>query len=99
MRKLFFVIAISLLTSCDNRHDVGEYFYVGAYNLYHIDKACDNNAKVMANAHDTYKNTYKSGNQWMIKNGLSSMYVYFCSKCISDIQMNQIEDSIAKYQR
>lgn len=101
-RFVCFIILLSLLTSCENKHDVGQYFYVGYGNLYHIDQACNSGAsnkakgKVLVNAHDTYANAFKNGNQWWVHESLSSQPIYFCSKCISNTQMMQIEDSIEK---
>lgn len=101
MKKLLSVILVLVLTSCSKKHEVGQYFYVGNGNVYHIDRECNSdirnnvNGKIIVNAHDTYKIAfqYANSNQWQIPYGLSSQPIYFCSKCIDDKQMRQIEDS------
>lgn len=91
MKKCLLLIVVVAMSSCNKKHDVGEYVYVSytaPNGVIHIDRECENKT-VMKPARELYK-----------EKALPVSYNLnydFCSKCITDEAMKQIEDSIAKY--
>ena len=98
MKKISLYLISFVLFSCSDKHEVGEYFYEKS-NILHIDKKCGGYSKTITSANGVYTGVFKpyNCNSWHIRDGSFSRQIEFCSDCISDEQMRQIEDSIAKY--
>ena len=91
MKKWLFLIFVIILSSCEQKRVVGRYVYVSytpPNGVIHIDKECSEGT-VIKPACELYK-------EKSLRLSYSPNYD-FCSKCISDEQMKQIEDSISKY--
>jgi len=96
MKRFFSLSIVCTFLSCTEQKTC-QYFYDDGY--YHLDKSCKANGdedKAMVLATDVYKNTYKVGAEYM-QGEYGTHNVYFCSHCISEKQMNLIQDSITKY--
>ncbi|MBQ9203437.1 MAG: hypothetical protein IJ155_04255 [Prevotella sp.] len=86
---------LSLLMSCHRQ--VGNYFYDDGVS-YHINNSCGDSQKSIVKCKDVYSIVYKTLGEYRC--GTSWGYqriIHFCADCITDEQMKQIEDSIAKY--
>ena len=92
-------LILCVFSSCDNPPStIGEYVYMEG-DLVHSYKNCKVAGETtIARSRDLFQNTHKhNGKYYRVADFKNTWEVRFCSSCISELMMNAMEDSIAKY--